>query len=94
MCMYPLHVEVELRVTGWRLLADVGKKWQVPQCIVVTAMRPDMVLNSECERIVYVESKIPFEDAVEVKFERKKLKYVEQVAEARERGWQAHKRPV
>ena len=35
----------------------------------------------------------PFEDAAEA-FERRNLKYAELVAEVRERGWQAHTRPV
>ena len=83
------------KAQDWRLLADVGRQLQVPQCIVVTAMRPDMVLYSECERIVYfIELTIPFEDAIEEAFERKKLKYVELVAQERQRGWQAHTRPV
>ena len=79
----------------WRLLSDVGRRLQVPRCTVVTAMRSDMVLCSECERIVYFnELTIPFEDAIEEPFERKKFKYAELVTEAREQGWQAHTRPV
>ena len=31
---------------------------------------------------------MPFEDAIQEKFERKKLKYAELVAEARQRCWQ------
>ena len=59
---------------------------------VLTGMRPDSVLYSECKRIVYLtELTIPFEDAIEEAFERKKLKYAELVAEAKE---QAHTRPV
>ena len=55
---------------------------EVPKCIVVVAVRPDMVLYSECERIVYfIELTIPFEDAIEEAFDRKKLKYVELLAE-------------
>ena len=47
------------------LLADLGRQ-QVPPCIVVTAMRPDMVLYSECERIVYfTELIIPLEHVIE-----------------------------
>ena len=43
-----------------RLLADVRRQLQGPPCIVVTAMRPDM-LYSECERTVYfIELMIPF----------------------------------
>ena len=44
-----------------------------------------MVLYSESEHIVYcIVLTIPFEDAVEEAFERKKLKYAELVVEARE----------
>ena len=40
-----------------------------------------MVLNSECECIVYfMKLTIPFEDVIEEAFERKKLKYAEVVA--------------
>ena len=54
-----------------------------------------MLLYSECERIVYLtELTIPFEDVTEEAFEGKKLKYAELVAEVKERGWQAHTRPV
>ena len=57
------------------MLADVERQLQVPEYIVVTAMRPDMVLYSECECVVYfIELTIPFEDAIEEAFERKKIK--------------------
>ena len=36
------------KAQDWRLLADVGRQLQVPQCIDVTAMRPDMVMYSLC----------------------------------------------
>ena len=53
------------------------------------------MLYSECERIVYFfELTIPFEDAIEEAFERKKLKYAVLAVEVRERGGQAHTRPV
>ena len=82
------------KAQDWRMLADVGRQLQVPKCIVVTAMRPDMVLYSECEHTVYfIELMIPFEDVIEKAFERKKPKCA-QLIEARERGWQAHTRPV
>ena len=78
------------------MLADVGRQLDAPQCIFVTvAMRPDIVLYSRYECIVYfTELTTPFEDVNEEAFERKKLKYAELVAEARERSWQAHTRPV
>ena len=66
------------------MLADVGRQLQVPQCAVMTAIRPFIVLYSECERNVYfIELTIPFEDVIQEAFERKKLKYTELVAEVR-----------
>ena len=56
-------------------------------------MRPDTVLYTECECIVYfIKLPIPFEDAIEEAFERKRLKYAEQVVWVRERGLLAHTR--
>ena len=49
----------------------------------------------ECKHIInFIESTIPSDDTIEEAFERKKLKYAELVVEVRERGWQAHTRPV
>ena len=48
-------------------------------------MGPDMVLHSECERIIYF-IELTIEDVIEGAFERRKLKYVELVAEARQQG--------
>ena len=65
------------------MLADVGR--QIPQCIIVSAMTPDMLaLYSECgvDIVYFIESL--FEDAIEEAFERKKLKYTELVAQERE----------
>ncbi|XP_029110644.1 uncharacterized protein LOC108923472 [Scleropages formosus] len=79
----------------WKLLADVGKQLQVPQIIAVTSLRPDMVLYSEGERTVYfVELTVLFANAIWEAYERKLFKYADLVAEARDRGWQAHVRPV
>ena len=83
------------KVRDWGLLADVGRQLQVSKCIVVTAMRPDKVMYSECECISYfTELMIPFEDVIEEAFERKRLKYAKLIVEAREQDWQAHTRPV
>uniref|UniRef100_A0A3B1K6T8 Reverse transcriptase domain-containing protein n=1 Tax=Astyanax mexicanus TaxID=7994 RepID=A0A3B1K6T8_ASTMX len=79
----------------WKLLVDVGSKLQIPECILVTTLRPDVVLYSESKRIVYfIELTVPFEDEVDGAYERKRLKYTDLVAEVRERGWQAYIRPV
>ena len=51
-------------------------------------------LLRECEGIVYIIELIRVLISIEEAFERKKLKYVELVAEAKQRCWQAHTRPV
>ena len=49
-----------------QVIADVKTPFQVPQYIVVTALRQGMVLYSECECVVYfIEVTIPYEDAIE-----------------------------
>ncbi|KPP57125.1 hypothetical protein Z043_125183, partial [Scleropages formosus] len=74
-------------VQDWKLVADVGKQLQMPQCIAVMALRPD--LYSEGSRVMYfIQLTIPFKDAMEDAVERKKFKYAELAAEVRERGWQ------
>ena len=56
-----------------------------------------MVLYSKCKYlyiVYFIELRIPFKDVIEEAFERKKLKYAEMVAKPRQRGWEAHTRPV
>ena len=60
--------------------------------IVVTSMRPDMVLYSEGKHTVYfTKLTIPFEDVIEEAFERKTFKYVEfsrnKVGKCRQNQW-------
>lgn len=59
-----------------------GKAWDW-RLETVTAMKSGVVLYSGRECIVYsIELMIPFEDAIEEAFERKKLKHAALVAEA------------
>src|SRR4029434_2253574 len=56
-----------------------------------------MVLYSKCKylyNVYFIELRIPFEDAIEEAFERKKLKYAEVVAKPRQQGRASHTRPV
>ena len=39
---------------------------------------------------LFIELTLPFEDAIEEAFDRKRLKHEDLVAEAREQGWPAH----
>ncbi|MDF4285595.1 hypothetical protein P3436_25190, partial [Vibrio parahaemolyticus] len=79
----------------WEMEADLGGKLVVPQEIVSTSQRPDIVLWSVSQRIVYfIELTVPWEDSVEEAYERKKLRYADLRAEAEQRGWKTRICPV
>lgn len=48
----------------------------------------------QTDMVLYSELPIPFEDAIEEAFQRRKLKHAELVVEARQHGCQAHASPV
>ena len=80
---------------AWELRADVNGGLTVPPQIAVTLKRPDLLLWSEKERIVYfVELTVPWEDRVEEANERKRDRYAELAEQAEQRGWSARVRPV
>ena len=55
----------------------------VPQEIVCTGFRPDIVLWSVSQWIVdFIELTVPWEDSVEKAYERKRLRYTDLRAEA------------
>ncbi|KAJ8333436.1 hypothetical protein SKAU_G00414440 [Synaphobranchus kaupii] len=67
----------------------------VSQAQQVTNLRPDLVLWSNTWRRVFiVELTVPWEDAIDEAYERKKLRYANLAAEAEERGWDVKLRPV
>lgn len=73
----------------------MNKRLYFPSEIATTNLRPDLVLWSPSLHIVYIiELTVPWEDAVEEAFERKRLKYTELAADAEQRGWKAKVCPV
>ena len=53
------------------------------------------MLWSNTQKLVYIiELTVPWEDAVEEAYERKKLRYTNLAAEAEDNGWEARVRPV
>lgn len=63
--------------------------------IATTNPRPDLVLWSPSNRSVYIiELTVPWEDNVGEAYERKKLRYAELAADAKQRGWKATVLPV
>ena len=67
----------------------------VPQEIVTTNLRPDIVYWSTSQQVVYfIELTVPWESSLEEAYERKKLKYEELRLEAEQKGWRARVFPV
>ena len=64
---------------------------QFPSYVVLTMLRPDVVILSRTARIVIMgELTVPWEDNVEEAHDRKKEKYEELVMQYKEHGWRAH----
>jgi len=60
----------------WKMLADLDQRLIFPPEISTTNLRPDIVLWSGSARIVQlIELTVPWEDAVDEAYERKKLHY-------------------
>ncbi len=79
----------------WEMRVDLGQLLTVPPQIATSTLRPDMVLWSDSSRAVYfIELTVPWEDATDEAYERKKLRYSDLKAEAEQRGWRASVRPV
>ncbi|MGH0152548.1 UNVERIFIED_CONTAM: hypothetical protein FKN15_022661 [Acipenser sinensis] len=75
--------------------ADVGQRLIFPPEIATTNLRPDIVLWSGSARLVHlVELTVPWEDAVDEAYERKKLRYAQLATEAEQRGWRVRVYPV
>ncbi|KAG7503419.1 hypothetical protein JOB18_038234 [Solea senegalensis] len=74
---------------------DLGQRQNFPPEIAATNLRPDLVLWSKASRRVFiVELTVPWEEAVDKAFERKKLRYANLSAEAEDRGWKAFMHPL
>ena len=79
----------------WQMQVDLDRRLVFPPEIAMTTLRPDLVLWSNTCKLVYIiELTVPWEDAVEEAYERKKLRYSNLAAEAEDRGWKARVRPV
>ncbi|MGH0157353.1 UNVERIFIED_CONTAM: hypothetical protein FKN15_033297 [Acipenser sinensis] len=77
------------------MLADVGQRLIFPPEIATSNLRPDIVLRSGSACLVHlVELTVPWEDAVDEAYERKKLWYAQLAAEAEQRGWRVRVYPV
>ena len=79
----------------WEMRVDLSQRLIFPLEIAATNLRPDLVLWSKSVRRVYiVELTVPWEEAIDEAFERKRLRYANLAAEAEERGWNVKVWPV
>ncbi|KAI8490805.1 hypothetical protein Bbelb_315980 [Branchiostoma belcheri] len=74
---------------------DLDRQLHFPSSICATTLRPDLVLWSEDQKsVVIVELTVPWEENIQVAFERKKTKYEELVQQCRLNGWKTQLYPV
>ena len=79
----------------WEMRVDLSQRLIFPPEIAATNLRPDLVLWSKSSRRVFiVELTVPWEDAIDEAFERKRLRYAGLAAEAEGRGWNVKVCPV
>ena len=74
----------------WKLQVDGKTRMKIPEYIVNTSLRPDMVLISEItKQIGVVELTVPTEDRIEISGEIKQTKYAELLESMKSNGWKA-----
>ena len=79
----------------WELLVDTHVRLVIPDDIVKTKQRPDIVLFSRGSNIIiFIELTFPWEEAVEEAYERKLLRYLDLVKDCIANGWNAVCYPV
>ena len=91
------RVETTLLDTArdWRMQVDLDQRLIFPPEIITTSLRLDLVLWSASQKSVFiVELTVPWEAAVGEAYERKRLKYSDIAAEAKQRGWHVQVLPV
>ena len=75
----------------WTLLVDVGKQLRIPQEIICTNLRPDIVLYSRQGKcVILVELTVPWEDNLDEAHQRKAAKYAELVSNIEANGWRTY----
>ncbi|XP_052400773.1 uncharacterized protein LOC127948384, partial [Carassius gibelio] len=76
----------------WQLLVNLEQQLKFPNHVVITTLRPNIVLLSEStKQVVLLELTVLWEDRLEEAFERKLAKYEGLVSECRQAGWRANR---
>ena len=67
---------------------DLESRLKVPEEIVVTSLRPDVIVISKTtKQLGIIELTVPTEERIEISGELKRLKYEEIAQEAKKNGW-------
>ena len=75
----------------WILLADLDRRLVFPDVIVVTSLRPDIVMYSmESDTVIMVELTCPCEENIEARNREKLAKYTTLVADCQIANWKVH----
>lgn len=79
----------------WEMWVYLNQRLTFPSEIALTNLCPGLVLwSNSCRRVFLVELTVPWEDAIDEAYERKKLHNANLAAEAEERGWRVKVHPV
>jgi ubiquitin C-terminal hydrolase len=76
------------RGKDWNLLTDLGKQLKFPTHIIITSLRPDLVIFSDSSKIlIIIELTCPCEENIDCRHTEKTIKYSDLVADCIRRGW-------
>ena len=79
----------------WQMVTDLGGMMAFPQHIVITNLRPDIVVwSDQGKEVLLVELTVPWEENMEVAHERKMTKYDTLRMEIEMKGWRCKVLPV
>ena len=80
-----------LQGKGWKFLSDLGKRLVFPAHIVVTSLRPDIVIYSdEAKTVIMIELTCPSEENFENQHLAKLARYTDLEADCISAGWKVH----
>ena len=75
----------------WEMRLDLNTRLYFPPDIIVTDMRPDLIIWSKKTKVVIIgELTVPWEDNIDERNEYKRAKYQDLVSDIKSRGWSVH----
>ena len=74
----------------WQLLVDLERQTKFPVHIVVTKLRPDIVMfSNSTKKVIMWELSVPWEENMESMHKKKIAKFEPLIEQCRVNGWQA-----